>query len=156
MSDPNVDKWRQKGRFYLWTYKENTKNYPGWHMTVDSIGATALLELFELMSSAKYSAIAKLQVSEPDKDILKVPNNKNGAAKWSSVPQLKIKYPKDQCSDNHWVLNKNNGEFTLELGKNKLEEIKKGILDISNQEGDYAIGPDNDQFEYECLWFWWN
>ncbi len=35
MEDPAVAKWRQRGRVYLWQYQENTRNYPGWHMTAD-------------------------------------------------------------------------------------------------------------------------
>jgi hypothetical protein len=49
MPDPTVARWKQQGRVYLWRYKENRKNYPGWHFTADAVACNALLELFELM-----------------------------------------------------------------------------------------------------------
>lgn len=158
MSDPSVTRWRQRGRVYLWRYKENTRNYPGWHMTADHEACTSLVELIDAMQVARWPSNATVAVSPPTDDILLVPNNRGGAARWTAPTSLKLKYTRDQVDADFWSLGLQGGTLILAMGATALATLQKGILDIANGKGDYCIGADEAHGTAgsdAVLWFWW-
>jgi hypothetical protein len=155
MADPVVAKWKQSGEIFLWTYLENKKNYPGWHFSADRVGASSLLQLFDKMVIAKWSSFKDISISRPTHKILKIPNNKNGKAKWRSPKTFRIKYAKHLVSNTHWSLEIKEQSVNLVVGLHKLNEFREGIENVMRSQGDYAIGPDDGLCHNDlCLWFW--
>lgn len=150
MPDDNVNKWKQEGRLYLWRYIENTRNYPGWHLTADDTCCHSLVDLIERMLTARWSSHKSLVVTPPTKEVLSVPNNRGGEAGWKAVRILTLKYPKDKVRDDHFSLEENGDEIILSAGRENLKLLNEWMLRISKGEGDYAI-----QIGETHLWFWW-
>ena len=150
MPDINVDRWKQEGRLYLWCYLENTRNFPGWHLTADDDGCHSLADLIERMLSARWSSQKSLVITLPAKDVLGVPNNRNGQARWKAPALLMLKYPKDKVRDGYSSLHVNGKTIVLSAGRQKLELLKDCVLKITKGEGDYAI-----EIGDANLWFWW-
>src|SRR5579872_5538090 len=42
----SANAWALRGTVFLWRYRENVKNFPGWHLAANPEGSLALLELF--------------------------------------------------------------------------------------------------------------
>jgi hypothetical protein len=150
MSDPNISKWKHRGKSYLWRYKENTKNYPGWHFSADEISCSAFIDLFNLMDVATYSGNCKISITPPNDALLSIPNNLNGNARYETAKQLVIKY--DPLKQVLWNITHNDSTVFIDIGKKYLLEFRKGIEDIKQGQGDYSIGPIADE---NRLWFWW-
>ncbi len=155
MSDPNVAKWKPAGITSVWRYLDNARNFPGWHLTADAESCAALQQLFEQMLLAKYSVKTSLLTCPPTQELLCVPNNQGGKARWESVEKLHLKFdPAKQ--DNHWIVNPASDGLHIEIGRGKLESLRDGVRDITRGKGDYSIGPEDDsQYDEQCLWFWW-
>ncbi len=79
MSHP-IHAWRPAGHVYLWRYRENTRNFPGWHLSTDRPGGTALLQLFSLFPSATTRVHRTVPLTPPSPSVLAVPNNQQGNA----------------------------------------------------------------------------
>lgn len=150
MPDENVDRWRQEGRLYFWRYTENTRNYPGWHLTADDPCCRSLADLIERMLSARWGSRKLLVVTPPTKKVLGVPNNRGGEARWRAPGGLTLNYPKGKVSDEYFKLEEHAGEIILSAGRHKLELLKECVLKVPRGEGDYAITVGETR-----LWFWW-
>lgn len=157
MSDPAVAQWRQRGQVYIWRYSEGTRKYPGWHMTADSEACVSLLELIDKMQSARWPSSVAISISRPINCILRVPNNRGGMAHWTAPEILKLKYGKDQVAASHWSLEIQSNIVTMVVGSTKLSQLRRGISDIANGNGDYSIDSEvvNSATSDTCLWFWW-
>lgn len=154
MSDASVDKWRQEGHLYVWKYKENVRNYSGWNLTADNVCCRSFADLIERMLSARWSSQKVLNVSPPSMNVLRVPNNHGGKARWESAQSFVLKHPKDKVPEDFFSLEEDGNAVNLSVGKQKLEMLHKGILGIPEGKGDYAIGSKSSREPH--LWFWWS
>jgi hypothetical protein len=154
MSDPEVQRWRQQGRIFLWRYRDKPRNYPGWHLSADAPGAQSLVELCRLMEGAQFSSETSIIISDPTASVLSVPNYIRGAAKWQSAHRWTIEYPKGKVAPGEWQIRFSGEELRLRVGGGTLEQLERGIEDIRNGHGDYTIGSD-DTPESDRLWLWW-
>jgi hypothetical protein len=150
MSDPKITKWNHRGKTYLWRYKDNARNYPGWHFTADDESCDAFHELFEIMNAARYSGVCTISITAPTPEVLSVPNNRDGKARYESAKQLMVKY--DPSQPHLWDITFKTSSVTLSIGKNHVQALRQGIKDIKTGNGDYAIGPMD---KGNCLWIWW-
>src|SRR3712207_2285031 len=101
MPDEHVNRWRQEGRLYFWRYTENTRNYPGWHLTADDLCCRSLADLIERMLSARGRPRKPLAVTPPTREVLRVPNNRGGEARWKAPAGLLLEYPKGKVGDEY-------------------------------------------------------
>ncbi len=190
---------KQKGQIFLWRYKDNTRNYPGWHLCADCEGCQFVFEVLNLfnqdfrvwrsaslqppvlaqrtnqyaslrtsaaprISSKRESPVNKFQkrnfllnISNPTSEILSVPNNQRGAARWQSPKKLKLSFNPDLNFNELWNFSFDKIQPVLEFGRNGIEKFQKGIQDITNGKGDYSIGGHESESNEEstCVWFWW-
>ena len=154
MSDPAVDKWKQKGQIWIWRFSGRSKHFEGLHLIADSVGCKSLRELFKLMNSAKWPSSKVLKISK--KEFI---DTTGSGYKLSLLQTFNIKYRKDQVPNDHWNMewDSNKKNYTLSIGEKKLKELDNGISDIERGHGDYAIGPvDENEWDEMCLWFWWH
>ncbi|MCF1423247.1 hypothetical protein [Mangrovimonas futianensis] len=49
-----IEKHKVSGKVYVWTYKDNNRNYPGWNFTTDLKASESLSELLNLMSDCEW------------------------------------------------------------------------------------------------------
>jgi hypothetical protein len=150
MPDEDVDRWVQEGRLYLWRYTENTRNYSGWHLTADDVCCQSLADLIGRMLSARWGSQKTLAVTPPTKEVLGVPNNRGGRARWEAPGGLLLKYPKGAIGDEYSELEERGGRLILSAGRQQLELLKECVLKVPRGEGDYAITVGE-----TSLWFWW-
>lgn len=141
-----VRQWRLSGNVYLWRYKGNARNYPGWHLPADTLACASLLDLIKLMSDSQFTSEVMLPLSPPTPREIRLPN-----AKFIHLPAtlLLIYYSPIKLTADHWQLTESNGRVRLEVGSDHLSEFQKGIAGIVPHENDYWIGVSGQE-----LWFW--
>lgn len=130
------------GRIALWRYRENRRNYPGYHMTCDDVGARWLEKQLRNLPPLKP---LKIGLSPVTRDILSVPANGPAAVGFSEW-QITVD-PETKTL----AFTENHPRCALALSPADVEALLKGLSDIVAGDGDYMIGK-TDQQE---LWFWW-
>jgi hypothetical protein len=130
---------------HIWRYKDNTRNYPGYHLTADAEGCASLLAW---LRSPKSRSEFRLQPVTPE--VLSVPNNQGGLAAYVGCTSLKL-HVRSNIGRGHFVFSEVSGRLGLDCSQQQVECIIKGVEDIQRGEGDYCIGGDGQQ----VLWFWW-
>ena len=92
--------WKQSGTIYLWRYIENQRNYPGWHLALDSPAQRSIDLLVQALLSHGGSPLRTLLITPPTHRVLKIPNNRGGAATWQSP--LKLRLGLDATNPDAW------------------------------------------------------
>jgi hypothetical protein len=146
-----VSAWRQAGRLSLWHYTENERNYPGWHLSLDSAGSISLATLLRAFAESKAESYRTLVVTAPTRAVLGVANNRGGAAGFRAPSKWRLKYLPDPDSSKTWRFGEEGSVVELTVGSDGLEELITGVEGIPQGKGDYSIGLDAN----EELWFWW-
>jgi hypothetical protein len=142
MSDPNVDRWRQKGCVSVWKHKQR---HVDWNITGDDAGCEALLDLLGRMKNASWPSRKVITLYEPRRTASGVPEL---AATFAS--ELALKYPKSAVTDDYWSLEETESGLQVVMGLSRLMELCAAVADIRNGHGDYSIGNDDGP-----LWVWW-
>ncbi len=130
---------------HLWRYRDNQNNYPGYHLSADADGCTALLAW---LRAPKGRTEFRLQPVTPE--VLSVPNNQGGSAGYVACTLLKL-HLKPDAADGHFLFSEMSSRLSIECSQRQVECIIKGVEDIQRGEGDYCIRGDDEH----VLWFWW-
>lgn len=152
----SVHAWKQSGNVYLWRYHESYRNYPGWHLSADHTGAESLLNLITELKEAFTTVYRTITLSEPTNEVLAVPNNRGGKARWWAPSRLKIIFDPAPVAENTWSFPTDQDPAVLTVGREFLMKLQAGIHDVSRNKGDYSIGggTKEERSEATCLWFW--
>jgi hypothetical protein len=149
---------RQRGAVFLWRYRENRRNYPGWNIAADDQGCEWLLELLERLREAGSELAISLRVARPTESVLGVPKNMNGKARWSSRESLSVRLAPRRLPEDTWTLKADSVSVTITAGRKKLDELRRAVADMRAGEGDYAVGParaaDAADCDDQCLYIW--
>ena len=137
--------WKQRGQIYFWRYTENSRNFPGWHLVVDSAASESLASLVASLTKAQEPIHRTLQVSRPTKDVLCIPNNKDGLARFSAPTKLVICF--DPTDADSWTLDCVSDVLEWRLGSNSMTELESALAS-PNSFFDRQFGKD------KPLWFW--
>lgn len=130
---------------HIWRYKDNWRNYPGYHLSADAEGCAALLEW---LRSPKTRPEFRLQ--PVTSEVLSVPNNQDGLTAYVASTLFKLLVRPD-VGRGYFVFSEASGRLTLECSHQQVECIIGGVEDIVRGRGDYCIGGD----DQHVLWFWW-
>jgi hypothetical protein len=141
MGDPQVERWQQRGTIFMW--QDKNPSYPEWNITADDNACDALLDLFDRMENGLYSSKKELRLTVPVKTAHALRPFRTGT-------HLTIKYPKGRIEDDHWVLEQNGQRLVLNVGLERLRELRDAIVDMKEGGGDYLIGGDQAR-----MWIWW-
>ena len=144
-TDNPAFRWQQRGQIYLWEYTENTRNFPGWHLVVDSTASDSLASLVAFLNDAQEPIHRTIQISRPTRNVLCIPNNKDGLARFSVPAKLVIYF--DPTSENLWALECVGDVAEWRLGANSVTELGSALAD-PNDYFDRKFGKD------KPLWFW--
>ncbi len=153
MADLSVEGWKQAGDLWLWRYRQNTRNYPGWNLAADQLGWESLLDLLGRMAASPWACRRSIAVSRPTARILAVPNNPGEGLE--SPPCLRLEVPRGSVGDRHWRLEAGPRRVALEVGPSKLDELRAAVGSMPSTGGDYAIGSDDrTAWKETSLWLW--
>ncbi len=144
-TDNPAIRWQQRGKIYLWQYTENTRNFPGWHLVVDSTASDSLAALVASLSEAQEPIHRTLQISRPTQNVLRIPNNKDGLARFSAPEKLVIYF--DPTSEGLWAFEWVDDVAEWRLGANSITELGSALAN-PNEFFDRMFGKD------KPLWFW--
>jgi len=153
MSDPNVERWRQRGRVCLWHYRDRPRSYPGWHLAANPEGNASLRELLELMAAARFPSEAVVAVTPPAEKVLSVPNYRRGEPQ--TAVRWRIKCVSDEARGDEWRIEYDGAEVRHTLGSAGLRELMEGLADMAAGRGDYALPSAGATPDDERLWIWW-
>jgi len=129
----------------LWRYKNNTRNYPGYHLSADLEGCRFLRENLSTIGNR-----LTIPLNKPDKAVLSVPNNQGGRARFISGGKLRVEIIAN-LSDDHFEFDEREETIVLTCSRSQIGCLLRGIEDIESGEGDYCIRGDG----AHALWFWW-
>jgi len=135
----------QNMKICIWRYKDNTRNYPGYHLSADAEGCRVLRE--RLNQIRDYEVFA---LTPPDMGVLAVPNNQGGRARYFEGRKLQV-HTSASLAPNTFRWEEQGTTFILTCSQEQIARILAGVDDIEKGEGDYSIGGGDDQ----ALWFWW-
>ena len=147
-----IEKYKVVGDIYVWKYRENQRNYPGWNFTMDKNASFSMVELLNLMDSCEWSSKKLILLSKPTQMQLDVPNNMKGKAKFKGYEELILNFRKTE-DENYWVITELKDCIEIKFGKNRLSELKNAIMGIPLGKGDFGISDEN---EDNILNIWWN
>jgi hypothetical protein len=150
--DSKISKYKVLGKIYIWKYKENKRNFPGWNLTVNNEGSKSLLNLLELLESSQYPSRKRVMLSEPTSKQLGVPNNRGGNARYKPARVLELRFKKFN-NEEIWRMAEQESVVILEFGTNKMRELKSAIAGVPEGKGDFGICDAEDE---NVLFFWWN
>jgi hypothetical protein len=133
----------------LWRYRDNRRNYPGYHLSADREGCVRLVAVLSVLQSAKRGLAMTVPLAAPTAKVLSVPNNWSGLA--SLVPFDRWLVTVDSASDeDRLVFTEAAVACRLSLSPSLIPSVIAGVRDIENGKGDYCIGEGD-----HSLWFWW-
>jgi hypothetical protein len=146
MADLEIERWNNEGRVYLWRYQNDPPSYSGHHLTADESGCRYLQGLIERFREAKYPARKTFALAKAGRRQFAVPNC---SEKPLVCRRLTLKYHAEWGPEKARLVEVD-GEVVFEMGSVRLHEFEKGIKDISQSDGDWAMSG-----KEACLWFWW-
>jgi hypothetical protein len=158
MSNPDIARWRQRGKVYLWRFPDKVRNYPGWDCTADPDGCRSLSELLRLIASSERSAKLDIALTAPNLEIVSLPGLPPGD-RWSSPDRLALHYPGIKVDADLWRWSGDLLTPTLSLGRSMIftlidafEAVGKGVGDFCVHHPD--VGLHGLDFETMSIWFW--
>ena len=141
----SVDKWRQAGTFHFWRFKENERNYPGWHIMVDAAASESMASLLRAMHDRAVSCDRGIVVTRPTDIVLRVPNNRGGSAAWSAPATLRF-----ECSAEHpsaWSITADGAVVRWQCGISQLPTVIAAFEDPARHfDSSIGTGP--------VVWIW--
>ena len=129
----------------IWRYTDNTRNYPGYHLSADAEGCLVLRDRL-----SKIRDCEAFTLTAPDTAVLSVPNNQGGRARYFGGRKLQV-HTASSLAPNTFRWEEQDTTFILTCSRDQIARLLAGVADIEKGEGDYSIRGDDDQ----ALWFWW-
>ena len=139
------------GRVFLWRYRENRRNYPGYHLTADAAGCDFLLASLRRLAAAERARRIELPLAPVGPEILAVPNNRRGNSTVKRFTRLELVTEPD-FERAHLRFTEQHPKCVMNLSAAQAECVAGGVQDVAAGKGDYCIGEVRDQE----LWFWWH
>ena len=146
MADREIEIWNNKGSLSLWHYEGFPRDYCGYHLSADRVGAEFLVGLIERFRSARYPARKVVALDVPSQEVLSVPNC---ATKCINAQQVEFCFRIENPED-HWSISDSDGSVKIEMGARGLDALERGAGDMLLGNGDWSTGTGN-----QALWFWW-
>ena len=148
---------KRRGAIFLWRYRDNARNYPGWNLSADASGACSLLRRLRALAQSSHGTSRTVNVDVPTLTVLRVPNNEGGKARWWAPSRWRVAFQPDPEHRDLWKFPDDEDPAVLTLGRDRLADLIKGVEAITHGRGDYSIGgsagdPSRPQAE---LWLWW-
>jgi len=139
-----VYNWKQVGHLYLWKYKDNPRNYPGWHLTGDKQGLVSLIDLITLMIKENRNSKRSVRLSEPGRTELSIPGCSN---KVQAVKKFALYFETEAVEE--WQVKPYQESMDIISNSYSAKGLKESLVQLSRGENDFSFGHGIDQ-----IWFW--
>jgi len=150
----NIEAW-------CWRYKENTRNYPGFHLSAKPLACDALIACLRQLcgeGDGTYRTIPLKHLRPEDEAKI------SGGQAYECFSRLRITFHGDSEALHQMSIRAEGDIVRLDFTEAFLPLIEKGLSDVKAGTGDYSIGPRKDSQDgglmgeldqlSECLWFW--
>lgn len=150
----NIDVW-------CWRYKENTRGYPGLHLTAKPLACDALTACLRQLcgeGDGTYRTIPLKSLKPEDEARV------SGGHRYECFSRLRIKFHNDSEVLHQMSVRVEGDLVRLDFTERFLPMLERGLSDIKSDNGDYSIRPRKDPQDgslmgeldrvSECLWFW--
>jgi hypothetical protein len=138
-----VDNWKQAGRFFLWRFTENTRNFPGWHFMVNAAASRSISTLLRSMAQSETVCSRTIVVSLPTAEVLSIPNNRNSQC----VAPERVRVELDLAVGDAWALVEDGAVAHWRLGAQSM----RGVADVFADPDKYL----DSTFGHDpVLWSW--
>lgn len=134
----------------MWRYKENKRNYPGYHLTADREGCESLEKILANFETSQKARDHRFDLTPVTQAVLDVPNNASGNATVVSLKPWRLFVDPTQ-PEGFFEFSERHPACDLKLSPQQAGCVLEGVRDISKGKGDYCIGGDGDH----VIWFWW-
>jgi hypothetical protein len=137
---------RMSGVISVWHYDGFPRNYHGYHFNADTAGCAFLKDLIERLRAGWLPEGKGFKLTAPTAPQLAVPNC---PVKCVPATRLELRCRRDGPAD-HFGIEDRDGRLVIDMGHSKLADFERGIDDVLNGKGDWAIHGVG-----RSLWFWW-
>ena len=138
-------------KIYFWKYQGNTRNYPGFHLSLNKEAADTITERLRSRLSMQMERSVIFDLMVPTDDLLSVPNNRNHKAHSKNRLENSIRF---DAKIEHLQIKETSDAFDVELAPSKTNELLVGIERLMMGENDYAMRGGHSQGNTTCIWFW--
>jgi hypothetical protein len=135
---------------YLWCYPDGSKNSAGWHFTADGHGCASLLTELDELASGRKEESRTLNVTPPTATVLSVPGWRYAAR---SAQRLRLLV--ERTNARRFELHERDGDVSLNIGAERLPELRARVDEIPRGGGDVSMVPDGRRPRDQTLSFWW-
>lgn len=146
---------------WCWRYLENTRNYPGLHLTGRGTACDALLDCVDTLrregpGSRRAMPLRALQAEDEARI--------TGGQRYRSFHTLRMHWHQPSAELQQMAFVESDGIASFHLTDVALQDFCDSLRDVKNGAGDYSIGPKRDRRrqlqlgtldqQSERLWFW--
>ena len=139
-----VYRWKQKGNLYLWRYRDNPKNYPGWQFTGDKEGVNSLCEILSLMLTEEKNVKRTIQLSTPSEVELSISGCTSKA-----IPEMKVSLHCEVEEPIDWCIKPYADSMDILCSPFSARGLRESLKKWLSGENDFSFGHNANQ-----LWFW--
>ena len=143
-------KYQINGTIHIWKYHENTRDYPGWNFAADEHAIIDLIDLLKIMEKSEWPVSKLIETVKPTFNQLKVPNNKNGFAKYEAREKLIFIFERNGPNE-YWSIISNSESLEIIFGLDKLYELKETLAKPNINNCEYRVY----DYENEDILFLW-
>lgn len=136
--------WTLKGNLYLWRYKNNPKNYKGWHFTGDRHGLASLCDLLNLMSKEEQCAKCTIRLAKPTETELSISGCNDRALKESKVV---LHFETDNPVE--WSIKPYGDSMDIIMSPHSLKGFRESLQLLLRGRNDFSFG-----YGENKIWFW--
>lgn len=137
-------------RIFFWKYARE-KNYPGYHLTADNVGAKYLIERLTARLGDRLERPLRFTLSTPTERELEVPNNRRHISVLTAAELvISIDF---EAVENILSVVRDSDRLLLTISEDMVLPLIEGISGLQRGEGDCSLRGAADGSE--CVWFWW-
>lgn len=136
---------------YFWTYQGNTRNYPGFHFSLNKEAADTITERLRSRSAMQMERTVRIDLMVPTDHVLSVPNNRNHKAYSKDGLEISIRF---DAKTELVQIEEASDAFVVELSPLKANELLGGIEGLMMGQNDYALQGEDSQGDKTRIWFW--
>lgn len=135
------------GGVALWRYRENQRNYPGFHVAAAAPGCERLLGALALIQMERGREVV-VDLMPPDAAILKRANNRQGLARIASFKHWRFRQAATSAPGLAFLIR--GDTCNLDVAPQMIARLSEAVVTLAQRTDDFSLG-DRDE---DLLWFW--
>lgn len=138
----NLQKLKIKSKISIWKYRENTKNYSGFYLHIDS-HKDEFVQFLKVISKKTFQCKKSFSCIDPNSKVLSMVNNSSGKAKYKHFDTFTLITNQSKFVETYFVIEENEKKIEIKMGSKVLERflslleediLDQGVSDIDENE----------------------